>query len=634
MIIYKVDIKYPDNHCTYVKYEVYNPMNLTLLDLSICKDLNIVINSPVDLDDKTSLLYDNLRKSGFDLFNESDAFYNDPCTTYTSINNTDITLDDRKQLFLNNSANVTLCQSGCQINYYNSKTKKAKCICIPEYEEIEDLFDSTKAKFNVKMISDNFMQTITNTNFIVLKCYKLAFDLTTIWTNIGRICIAIILLLFIFFVIFFYLHDHKTINKLLKYFLMIYFNYNIDSISSNMKNNNKKKDGKKIEIKKKPSTKKFSDKRSTQSLKIINKYNENDKNKNCKNDRAKKSKHVPPKKDKKIIDLINLTKFENNNSSSKVDLYEDIKKKIRKKKTNINIIKINNLKFENFYKKRKSSKESKTFFNFQKINSPKKVKNKILKSVNNSDKNDKNINLLNKKDKNKTVHKIIIDYELDNLKYKEALKIDNRTYCQYYWSLLKRKHILLFAFYPNKDYNLFSIKKIYFLISFALYITIAGFFFDNESMHNIYMDNGIYNFLSEIPKILISSLITSVTNVILNRLSLSVKNFILVKNQKTLKLMLDSSKRLKKELMTKFSLFFVLVFLCLLFCFYFISCFCGIYPNTQIILIKNSLFSFCLSMLYPFGFYLIPGLFRIPALRASKKDKKCLFNFGYFISLI
>ena len=172
-------------------------MNLTLLDLSICKDLNIVINSPVDLDDKTSLLYDNLRKSGFDLFNESDAFYNDPCTTYTSINNTDITLDDRKQLFLFFFSNVTLCQSGCQINYYNSKTKKAKCICIPEYEEIEDLFDSTKAKFNVKMISDNFMQTITNTNFIVLKCYKLAFDLTTIWTNIGRICIAIILLLFI-----------------------------------------------------------------------------------------------------------------------------------------------------------------------------------------------------------------------------------------------------------------------------------------------------------------------------------------------------------------------------------------------------------------------------------------------------
>ena len=254
--------------------------------------------------------------------------------------------------------------------------------------------------------------------------------------------------------------------------------------------------------------------------------------------------------------------------------------------------------------------------------------------MNNSNKSYKNINLFNKKDENKKVHKIIIDYELDNLEYKDALKIDNRTFFQYYWSLLKRKHILLFAFYPNKDYNLFSIKKIYFLISFALYITITGFFFDNESMHNIYMDNGIYNFLSEIPKILISSLITSITNVILNHLSLSEKNFLLVKNQKTLKLMLDSSKIFKKELMIKFSLFFAFVLLCLSFCFYFISCFCGIYPNTQIILIKNSVFSFCLSMLYPFGINLIPGLFRIPALRASKKDKKCLFNFGYIISLI
>jgi hypothetical protein len=214
------------------------------------------------------------------------------------------------------------------MNYYNSKTKKAKCICIPEYEEIEDLFDSTKAKFNIKMISDNFMQTITNSNFIVLKCYKLAFDLTTIWTNIGRICIAIILQLSIFFVIFFYVHDYKTINKVIKYFLLVSFNYNIDNISSNMKNNNNTINGKKIEIKKKPNTKKFSDKRRAQSEIIINKFNENDKNnKNCKNDKAKKSKHVPPKKSKKRNDVLNFTKFENNNNSSKVDLYDGIKKK-------------------------------------------------------------------------------------------------------------------------------------------------------------------------------------------------------------------------------------------------------------------------------------------------------------------
>ena len=48
------------------------------------------------------------------------------------------------------------------------------------------------------------------------------------------------------------------------------------------------------------------------------------------------------------------------------------------------------------------------------------------------------------------------------------------------------------------------------------------------------------------------------------------------------------------------------------------------------ILIKDTLFSFGLSMIYPFGLNLLPGILRIPALRAEKKDKKLI----YYISII
>ena len=60
---------------------------------------------------------------------------------------------------------------------------------------------------------------------------------------------------------------------------------------------------------------------------------------------------------------------------------------------------------------------------------------------------------------------------------------------------------------------------------------------------------------------------------------------------------------------------------------YYITCFCGIYVNTQIHLIKDSIISFCLDILYSFCICLIPGIFRIPALRAKKKNKKYLYNF-------
>ena len=250
LLIYKVDLKYPDNLCTYVKYEVYNPVDLQPCNLSICKEVNIVINSPVDLDDMTSLLYDSLKNSGYDLFNENDSFYNDPCTTYTSINNTDITLADRKQLYKNNSLNISLCQSGCELEYFNSKTKKAKCICIPDYEEIEDLLDPSKVKFNIRVISDNFMQTIMSSNFIVLKCYKLAFDLKTIWTNIGRLFMATILLLSFIFMLFFVFKDFQNVHKIIKYFLKVTFNYDINFKSPNKNNkSNKNIKNKKKEIK-------------------------------------------------------------------------------------------------------------------------------------------------------------------------------------------------------------------------------------------------------------------------------------------------------------------------------------------------------------------------------------------------
>ena len=67
---------------------------------------------------------------------------------------------------------------------------------------------------------------------------------------------------------------------------------------------------------------------------------------------------------------------------------------------------------------------------------------------------------------------------------------------------------------------------------------------------------------------------------------------------------------------------------------YFISCFCAVFINIQIILIKDSFFSLILSMFYPFVLNLLPGLFRIPALRAKNKDRKILYKFSLIVAAI
>ena len=226
------------------------------------------------------------------------------------------------------------------------------------------------------------------------------------------------------------------------------------------------------------------------------------------------------------------------------------------------------------------------------------------------------------------------DQELNNLEYQYAIKYDKRTYFQYYWSLLKKKQLILFTFFPNNDYNLVYIKIALFIISFSLYFTINGFFFSDDTMHKVYEDNGSYNFLFQIPQILYSSVVSAIINILLKQLSLSEKNILKLKEENVMSNVVKKSKKISSCLRIKFILFFILSFILMSFFWYFISCFCAVYTNTQMILIKDTLISFITSMIYPFGLNLLPGMFRIPSLRTKNKDKKCIYKISLIIALI
>ena len=92
--------------------------------------------------------------------------------------------------------------------------------------------------------------------------------------------------------------------------------------------------------------------------------------------------------------------------------------------------------------------------NFSKTESEIKIVSNI--SDNKNIFNDKN----RRKKEQKEAEKILqlIDYEINNFSYQEALENDKRTFFQYYISLIKLNHILLFSFSMKKDYNPYIIK--------------------------------------------------------------------------------------------------------------------------------------------------------------------------------
>ena len=93
--------------------------------------------------------------------------------------------------------------------------------------------------------------------------------------------------------------------------------------------------------------------------------------------------------------------------------------------------------------------------------------------------------IINIKSNNKYKIETFIDKEINSFDYEKALKYDKRSYLQYYISLLKLKHLLIFTFIIKNDYNSRSIKISLFFFSFSLLYTINSFFFQDKTIHKI-----------------------------------------------------------------------------------------------------------------------------------------------------
>ena len=117
-------------------------------------------------------------------------------------------------------------------------------------------------------------------------------------------------------------------------------------------------------------------------------------------------------------------------------------------------------------------------------------------------------------------------------------------------------------------------------------------------------------------------------------LALSNSGIIEFKQDKNKKDVNERAEKSKKKLSIKFVLYFLISFIFLLFFWYYLSMFGAVYINTQYHLLIDTIESFGLSLLYPFGLCLLPGLFRIPALSDPKKKKEYLYKFSKILQLI
>jgi len=592
LIILKTDLRDNNIKSTFVQFEIYHPYTLQKINLSICDSVDISINVPVYFEETTQKITQKLNESGYNIFDERDRFYNDICSKFTTDIGTDIILNDRRNDIYSLTKNMNLCQKGCNFQYYNYKLNQAKCNCqvsqkesfISDFNDIKTYFESTTK------IYDIFSKSLSYSNILAMKCYRLAFNFTDIIHNYGCIIITILFLFFIICMLKYFINDKEKVNFYFKSILDLNY-FKTYTIKNSKEKSKKIKEQKQKKISNKDKSKKTKEKISI----IIHK-------KNHKHNDIIKS--FPPKKHK----------------GNKLSKNERNKKRGNENQSSIKILKANSLIINNLILTKNSNIEINSSLAKGKLN------NKNLKSKNKDSINYKN-NIIK-------INNLLNDYEMNTLNYKDALKLDHRTYFEYYFSLLKSKHIILFAFIPNNDYNLVSLKISLFILSLSWYFTINALFFTDDSMHNIYSNNGEYILFNQLPKILYSAFISLTIQKILKLLCISEYDILKIKREKRLVIAKKKSQDIKRCLYIKFLIFFILSFCLMIFFWYFITCFCAVYTNTQIILIKDILLSYGISMIYPFAINLIPGFFRISSLKAVKKDKELVYKIGNFVALI
>ena len=262
-------------------------------------------------------------------------------------------------------------------------------------------------------------------------------------------------------------------------------------------------------------------------------------------------------------------------------------------------------------------------------------------SQDNQDKTSNKLNITNLKYKSNNTNIIYKneyleqkDYEINSLEYEEAFKIDKRNYFQYYISLLKNNQPLIFSFGNYNDYNCRIIKIFLFFFSFSSNLTINALFFNDDTMHKIYHDKGKYNLLFQIPQILYSTLISTLIDSLIKNLALSQDKVTELKKENGKNNLDEKYDMILKIIRIKLFLFFLLSFVILVFFWYYITCFCGVYVNTQIHLIKDTIISLITSLIYPLFIYLIPGIFRITSLRAKKENKTYIYKLSNILQKI
>ena len=606
-----------------VEYQVYD-QNKTELDLSLCKDINIQVfhsiknNSNINFDSAN-----NFKKSGVDVFNLNDSFFNDICEPYSDSNN-DIILEDRIKYIYQN---YSLCEEGCIYDKVDFENMTIICDC-----KVKENITTSLKPIHLEHTEGS------STNFDVIKCYKLVFSFKDKFNNIGFWILGTLVIVH-FPILFFYFY--KGIKPVKEYIIKQMKEYGY--IKKNKTKNNNIKNKSKVKGKKDkkidaPPLRKNINKKGKFTIRNV-KFIDNSSSINI--IKSTNKNMIQGGMDRTIIGKLNDKKFIKESRKSK----SNNKKKCKMITTKIKKSKTNSKDKTKWSTKKSKKAKNITFLQTQGAldNTSKKNKNKNLNKF-----------ILMNMDLNLSSHENYIPPEsniiLNNYTFKEALKYDKRELCVIFYIFALSKQIIFHTFLYRSPIELFPLRLclFIFIISSDLALNALFYFNDNISKKYRYAKNlFLFTFSENITVVFLSTLVGFVLLTFLAKLSNStnairevfmkeeerikaVKNYTITEKRK--KEILKEIDEILEKYKKKVVFLIIIEFILVIFFWYFVTAFCHVYKSTQISWLFDSFLSILsraiLELLISLGLAKLYMMSITGEIHCLYKFVMFLYNFG------
>ena len=660
-------------------FEIYLSNGTQLQDLSACENSKILVSSNIKVPE--SVNFDKASEFinlGYDIYNISNVFYRDTCAPSSDKGN-DITLKDRVKYYY--PWNVSICIEGCKYNHVDYETQRFICDCNVYNEEEEEIIEEEE-EFEQSYL-EYFLSLI---NYKIMTCYNLFFQFSSFYYNAGFyisfgtliICIVLMFLFWIYGIskikIIFY-QNIPTKSKLAELFRKQEMKRQ-DNLNNKYKerNSNKKKSTKIMNENKDISFPPL--KRNKQKDPEIENQEEKENNLS-QQDIIVFNNNINRRESKKFsqnIENENVNLFENNNIKRKgneklsqifLNKNENIFESMSKLNLNTNLQKI----------PRKSNKKRKT----KKFST---IKNNIMvnKILNNDDNilQDK-VRMIKRKNKTYRLHKepkisyknykkdtfnsnhkmlpleynektkkekeLKIDFnfdrliernddeieknEINNVPFRQALRIDKRTFFQIFLSVLTNQIGFLSMFFYKNPFSHFSLILSIYLFELLLDLTMNCFLYTDDIVSEKYHNDGQLTMFTSLSLSFISNIVSSIIVFIISKLTNYVEIIeAILKNVKDKRKYFDNIVRLFKYIKLRLGFYYLLQIIFIMVMTYYLFIFCTVYHQSQSSIMINYIIGACISLAISVGLTIIITIFRFLSFRYKSPQ---LFNVSKYL---